>query len=182
MLATDTPAAKYQAIASLLPAVKHLSPEQRAVAVDALVQAAQVQPASLPRDLMMQSAEVRTLHSAGMQVGAHTVGHPILANLSDAEALHEIGASREILQALLGQPVSLFAYPNGRPRDDYTARDTGLAAKIGFDAAFSTAWGVAREGADRFQLPRFTPWDRSRMKFAMRLSLNLASRKAVDRV
>ena len=43
------------------------------------------------------------------------------------------------------------------PSNDDTVR------ALGFDAAVSTAWGAADARADRFQLPRFTPWDRARL-------------------
>jgi hypothetical protein len=44
---------------------------------------------------------------------------------------------------------------------------------LGFDAALSTAWGVATAATDRYQLPRFTPWDRSPVRFVLRLARNL---------
>ena len=46
-------------------------------------------------------------------------------------------------------------------------------------AAVSTSPGVARAGADPFQLPRFTPWDASELRFVMRLVNNMRSRPAV---
>jgi hypothetical protein len=48
-----------------------------------------------------------------------------------------------------------------------------LVRDLGFDAAVSTAWGAARSGGDPFQIPRFTPWDRTRLRFAARLARNL---------
>ena len=70
--------------------------------------------------------------------------------------------------------MSLFAYPNGRPGVDY-APDVhpGMVRELGFDAAVSTHWGAARAGADCYQLPRFTPWDRGRVRFGLRLARNL---------
>ena len=127
----------------------------------------------MPQDLMMSSQQVRSLHRAGMQIGAHTVLHPILARLDDQGALSEMRQSREMLEGLLDQPVRLFAYPNGRPDQDYSARTVELARSAGFDAAVSTAWGVATRRSDPFQLPRFTPWDRSRTRFGLRMLMNL---------
>ena len=127
----------------------------------------------LPQDLMMSSEQVRALHGGGMQIGAHTVQHPILGGLDDEAATQEIVRSRQTLEDLLGQRVGLFAYPNGRPGTDYSARTVELVRRAGFDAAVSTAWGVAHEGSDRFQLPRFTPWDRSRLRFGLRMLGNL---------
>jgi len=43
----------------------------------------------------------------------------------------------------------------------------------GYEAAVTTARGVVRAGADPYQLPRFTPWDRSEAVFTLRLLENL---------
>ena len=112
----------------------------------------------------------------GMAIGAHTVTHPILARLDPTNARHEIGASREHLEGLLGERVSLFAYPNGVPLHDYLPEHVEMVRQCGFSAAVSTSWGAASRRTDRFQLPRFTPWDRSRMRYGARMLLNLRRR------
>jgi peptidoglycan/xylan/chitin deacetylase (PgdA/CDA1 family) len=121
---------------------------------------------------MMRDDDVRSLRGSGMEIGAHTATHPILTRLSSADARREINESREYLTAILSEPVSLFAYPNGKPGQDYTAEHVHMVRDAGFGAAVSTAWGVASKDADLFQLPRFTPWDRGPGKFALRLLLN----------
>jgi len=47
-----------------------------------------------------------------------------------------------------------------------------MVRDAGFTAAVSTAWGVASRDSDSFQLPRFTPWDRQPVRFALRLLIN----------
>jgi hypothetical protein len=69
--------------------------------------------------------------------------------------------------------VRLFAYPNGKPNQDYAADHARIARELGFTAAVSTAWGAASAASDPFQLPSFTPWDRSRMRFMLRMAQNL---------
>ncbi|MGB5103829.1 MAG: polysaccharide deacetylase family protein, partial [Steroidobacteraceae bacterium] len=123
----------------------------------------------LPADLMMRSSQVRQLADAGMEVGAHTVSHPILRVLSDSEASAEIAGSRQVLEQITGRPVRAFAYPNGRRDFDYTMRDRDLVAKLGFQLAVSTNGGVATPTSDVFELPRFTPWDRSPERWLGRL-------------
>ena len=91
----------------------------------------------LPTDLMRTSDKVRALRRAGMQIGAHTVSHPILATPDRATAYSEIAISKHVLENLLGERVSLLA------------------------------------NTDVFQLPRFTPWDRTPLRFGMRLASNL---------
>jgi peptidoglycan/xylan/chitin deacetylase (PgdA/CDA1 family) len=108
-----------------------------------------------------------------MEIGAHTVMHPILAKLDDSVARDEISGSKQFLENLLDAPVRLFAYPNGKPQLDYSAASIRIVRRLGFDAAFTTAWGAARSDTDRFELPRFTPWDRDRLRFGLRLAANL---------
>jgi len=129
--------------------------------------------AALPARLMMTSAQVKALHEAGMDVGAHTVTHPILARISFDRARKEIVEGRTRLQQIIRAPVRVFAYPNGRPRRDYRREHARLAQELGFEAAVSTAWGVARPGGDLYQIPRFTPWDRPNWRFGLRLLRNL---------
>ena len=165
-----TPDARRQAIANLLNGIKHLAPAERLAAVDAVVAAAG--GATAP-SLMMNAAQVRRLGSLGMDVGAHTVSHPILTRLDPASAKQEIVRSKGHLEEILGQPVRLFAYPNGVPRQDYLAEHVQMVRDCGFAAAVSTAWGTATPSSDRFQLPRFTPWDRKRWRYGARMLWNL---------
>ncbi len=158
------------AIAKLIGAIKHKHPVERQALVQAVADTA---AATLPSDLMMSTEQVRALHGGGMQIGAHTVTHPILASLPLSEARQEIAESREVLQAILGERVGLFAYPNGRPDHDYTPDNVRQVRELGFDAAVSTTWGAARAGTDCFQLPRFSPWDRERKRFGLRMMRNL---------
>lgn len=161
------------ALGRLIERVKYLPPEPRQACVDTIATRAEVRP---PDDLMMSSEQVRGLRRAGMQIGAHTVSHPILAKLDAQKAADEIGRSRDALQTLLGEKVGLFAYPNGKPGTDYLPDvHPALVKELGFDAAVSTRWAAARRGDDVFQIPRFTPWDRDRLKFGLRLARNLMS-------
>lgn len=172
MVKLDSLEARRAAIPKILGALKYRPHAERQVLVQRVAEQAQVR---VPRDLMMTSGQVRALAEAGMQIGAHTVSHPILARLEESEARHEIARSKSDLESLLGQTVSLFAYPNGKPGSDYLPRDVGLVRELGFQAAVSTAYGAARPGDAVFQLPRFTPWDRRRWAFGVRMLRNLAS-------
>ena len=109
--------------------------------------------------LMMSRGQVRELADAGMEIGGHTRTHPILTSLSDAAARAEIADGRDELQALIGGPVRLFAYPNGKPGTDYTATHARMVRELGFTGAVTTAWGAARADTSPWELPRFTPWD-----------------------
>ena len=155
-----------------IDAAKYLAQPERDAWVEAIVRRCGV---PLPDDLMMSSAQVQALHAAGMEIGAHTVTHPILARLEPAQMAREIGDGRAALERIVGERIGLFAYPNGRPDVDYRADAVALVREMGFDAAVSTAWGFSDRASDLFQLRRFTPWDRSRLRFGARLFRNLAT-------
>ena len=161
---------KKATITALINQIKYRPVAERISITEQLAHLAQVQ---LPHDLMMTTHEVKAMRHAGMQIGAHTVSHPILARLTDEQARQEIGDSKIFLEQLLGERVGLFAYPNGKPGEDYTPQTVDVVRSLGFDAAISTQWGSTRAGTDVLQIPRFTPWDRTRFRFGGRLLGNL---------
>lgn len=168
--AIDTTDRRRAAIRALVDALKYRPADVRDEAARAVARIAGVPTRD---DLMMTREQVRALTAAGMAVGAHTLTHPILARLEDAEARREIADGRDALEAIVRQPVRLFAYPNGKPDIDYRARHAALAQSLGFAAAVSTAWGAARTGDSLHELPRFTPWDATPWRWGMRLARNL---------
>lgn len=171
-----TIAARRATVDRLVGAIKYLDRTRRVEAVQAVASAAR---ATLPDDLMMNREQVRRLRRAGMEIGGHTITHPILARVDAAEAEKEIAGGKAELESILGERVELFAYPNGKPVEDYTAEHVAMARRVGFRAAVTTSWGAGRRASDPFQLPRFTPWDRTPARFALRLLLN-ARRPGVE--
>jgi len=165
--------ARRRLITMLLSELKYRSLEERSQCSHEIAAAARIEA---PRDLMMTSAQVRGLAAAGMGVGAHTKYHPILARTDESTALLEISSGREMLESIVERPVTLFAYPNGKPGQDYTGVHVRMARELRFVAAFSTAPGAARMGSDFYQLPRFTPWDRTAVRWSARLVRNFAIR------
>lgn len=168
------------------------SAAQRRAAVDALVgvvkyQEPQVREESLqtlsglaghpllPDDLMMTSDQVRHMHRSGMEIGGHTMDHPILCTLTDAQARAQIDGGRQALQALIDAPVDVFAYPNGGPDRDYDQRHVDIVRDLGFRGAVTTAVGSAGPGDDLFQLPRYTPWEMGLVRWGARLVASRSS-------
>lgn len=164
---------RQHAIAALIGKLKYLPLHERREQIDVICN--HLQP-TLPDDLMMRSEQVKELHDAGMEIGGHTVNHPILARLDASSARREIAEGKEALEGIIGAPVRLFAYPNGKPSQDYLAEHVGIVKDLGFEAAVSTAWGASPSAPDLYQLPRFTPWDQGAHKFMLRMARNLLKR------
>jgi peptidoglycan/xylan/chitin deacetylase (PgdA/CDA1 family) len=85
-----------------------------------------------------------------IEVGAHTVTHPMLPRLDDEDARNEIASSKAWLEASLERRVSAFSYPYA----DYGAREVEIVRQAGFDIAFSGLAQVVAGGCDRLQIPR----------------------------
>lgn len=164
-----TAAARRAALATLLPVLKQRPPPARDEAVARLATQAGI---AAPDGLMMTREELRSLAGAGMEIGAHTVNHPVLSRIDDASAEREMAESRDALEGITGERIGLFAYPNGRPGTDYLPAHVRMVRRLGFDGAVSTQRGANATGAtDRYQVRRFTPWDRTPERFTARLLL-----------
>ena len=151
---------------AMISAIKYRPLGERSSIVERLVSMLR---STLPRNLMMNAQQIRHLHDEGMEIGCHTINHPILALLDDSQALAEIVGGKHVLEEIIDSPVSMFAYPNGKPGVDYGPRDVQLVKRSGFKAAVSTIVGVASRSSDMFQLPRFGPWDSNSKRLAVRL-------------
>lgn len=125
------------------------------------------------RGQLMSEPQMRQLADAGMEIGSHSMTHPILSRVGDDMAEHEIFGSRDAIADIVGRPPRFFAYPNGRPGIDYTHREMRMVREAGYVAAFSTGWGALSTAANWFELPRFTPWEDRPWRFQLQLAFNL---------
>lgn len=95
-----------------------------------------------------------------VQVGAHTVNHPVLSGLQVEMQRREVQWSKAYLEEILGGAVTTFSYPYGT-RGDYTKETIAIVREAGFGCACSNFPGVVLKDTDRFQLPRLLvrDWD-----------------------
>lgn len=80
---------------------------------------------------LMTAGELRDLHAAGFELGAHTVSHPDLSRLDREACRREMAESRQALERLTGAAVRTFAYPYCA----YGEAALEAAASVGFEAA-----------------------------------------------
>ena len=74
---------------------------------------------------LMGWSELASAAAAGVTVGAHTVTHPFLTALQDADLERELALCRATIEDRMGRPVESFAYPYGDA-----------------DGGFGPPWGV----------------------------------------
>lgn len=140
-LPCSTPAEKDRAWSTIYWALRS-GPEERLRAVTGrLAEAQGVDLLSFARELCMGWDELRDLAGDPLvEIGAHTVTHPMLAKHPEPVARAEMAESRGAIAAELGQEPRHFAYPVG----DLSAagpRDYALAAGLGFASAVTTRPG-----------------------------------------
>lgn len=105
-----------------------------------------------------------------IEIGAHTITHPVLSALSVDEQKNEIQASKAALERITGKPVAAFAYPYGK-RFHYSKATTSLVRECGFEYGCSNFWGVVTTRTKRFELPRIQALDWGPERFARELNL-----------
>jgi peptidoglycan/xylan/chitin deacetylase (PgdA/CDA1 family) len=90
---------------------------------------------------------VDALHEDGISFGSHTCTHPWLTRLSNEQIWHELVASKERLEAKLGQEIPLLAYPYGDSNSEIQ--------RMAMAAGYKAACGVDRGRSGRFNLWRY---------------------------
>lgn len=128
--------------------------------------------ASQPREShrALTADELTSLASGGLiEIGGHTVTHPVLSTLPASVQRDEIVRGKARLESILGKPIVSFSYPFGS-RDDYRTATVRIVKKAGFRCACSNFVGRAARRSDAYQLPRSIVRDWDGDAFARRLA------------
>jgi peptidoglycan/xylan/chitin deacetylase (PgdA/CDA1 family) len=157
------PSERQRIYRSLYGLLGPVSDAARQEALGALRAWAGVAAAVRPTHRALDRPEVGRLASSGLvEVGAHTVTHPVLASLQRHGQWEEVRGSKTLLEEMIGRPVTSFAYPYGsRLRSDYTDETVAIVREAGFDGACSYLAKPVRRGAKPFELSRANvgDWD-----------------------
>jgi peptidoglycan/xylan/chitin deacetylase (PgdA/CDA1 family) len=169
----DDPTPRHTIFRSLHQLLKYLEEEERRQALRDLAAWAGVDTSVRTTDRLLSDAETIQLAEGGLiEVGAHTMTHPVLSALPVTKQRQEIGQSKRDLEQLLGHRVTSFAYPHGL-NADYTQETVKLVRESGFDCACAAWPGTIRSDIDTHQLPRFIVRNKNGEAFAEELSMLL---------
>jgi peptidoglycan/xylan/chitin deacetylase (PgdA/CDA1 family) len=112
-----------------------------------------------PTHRTLSREELCRLDEGGLvEIGAHTVTHPVLSAHPPSVQREEILRSKKDLEQVLGHPVTSFAYPYGTV-DDYTGDTLAVLSEGGFTTACTTTAGLVSRADDRFRLRRIVVRD-----------------------
>ena len=101
----------------------------------------------------MSHAELWELSNSGLvEIGAHTMDHVNLTEVTDDEARIQIRDSKALLEEITGKPVKVFAYPFGK----FGYREEKMVAEFGMSTAFAADDVHGKHHKNRLRLPRVT--------------------------
>jgi peptidoglycan/xylan/chitin deacetylase (PgdA/CDA1 family) len=114
--------------------------------------------------------EVRRLGEFGVDIGSHTVNHPILTRCEPAEMISELRESKREIELQTGKPCRSIAYPNGGV-NDFNEEVVNQTREAGYELAFSVSETWASLGGSRFSVGRIAvPGHTSHNYFQFRAS------------
>lgn len=102
-------------------------------------------------DSMMTWEQLAQIKDQGIEIGGHTVTHPLLTYEDDVTVERELRSSKRLLEQQLGASVRAFAYPNG----DWDQRVRERVIEAGYACAFTTEARCCGQKDDKFAIPRF---------------------------
>ena len=106
-------------------------------------------------NLPVSADDCRKLAESRMiSIGAHTVSHPSLANLSKEEQETEIKTSIDSLSQILKKKITLFSYPFGGPGIDFNDDTIEICRKYGILKAASTENKLWDTSVNPYRIPR----------------------------
>jgi len=106
-----------------------------------------------PLDRMLTWDQVETMRQGGIEFGAHTFSHPLMALQSLEEARWEMETSLRDLQNRLGIDRPAFAFPGG----SYSPELVKMAISVGFRSVFQSRRNLrvnTIDTVDQFSLSR----------------------------
>jgi peptidoglycan/xylan/chitin deacetylase (PgdA/CDA1 family) len=101
---------------------------------------------------MLSWSQISEVAAAGMEIGAHSHGHPQLDQISRGQLREELSIPKDLLEERIGQPVPSVAYPFGYS----SAQVRQAVGAAGYRHACAVANAMARPGADQLAVPRLT--------------------------
>ena len=99
---------------------------------------------------MMTWKQVIEMSRNGVEIGAHTVSHPLLTYEDATTVERELRASKQTLEQKVGKNVRSFAYPNG----DCDERVRRCVEQAGYECAFTTRPGWYNQRQDCYSIRR----------------------------
>lgn len=141
--------------------LRRLAPVRRQQALEQIAEWAAADADWQCRNPILDSQQMMELARGDLiEIGAHTVTHPTLADLPLTEQRIEIMNSRQQLEHAVRRKIVHFAYPHGSHKD-FSPDTARLVEDSGFQSACAAEGGATFASSNLFSLPRLMvgDWD-----------------------
>ena len=120
-------------------------------------------------DEMRTSEELKRLSECDyIEIGAHTINHPRLANEEFKSQEYEIVNSKKQVEELTGKQVHSFSYPYGNV-NDFDKNSVAIVKKAGYNCALSNIQDKVDGKTSLFTIPRRLVRNWSAVEFEQQL-------------
>jgi peptidoglycan/xylan/chitin deacetylase (PgdA/CDA1 family) len=166
---SEIPSERHRMYRSLVQSMRNLPAQERSEVLSQLAEVAQIPFECRETHRGLKRNELVSLSQSDLiEIGAHTITHPVLSTLDRKQQEEEIGGSKTGLEEIINRPVTSFAYPYGLT-SDYNQASIDLVKHHGFQRACSNYPGNLNPKIDLFQLPRFIMRNYSGKEFQEKL-------------
>ena len=147
---------KDDAVLRIVLGIREKRQHEREEVIDALVKKCGIKnPESInSASYYLTAKQVKSLHTAGMEIGSHTLSHCNLKAASPQELDNEIVQSKKQLESIIGDQINSFSYPFGK-KTTYDETVIRCLQKAGYSHAVTTQFGKANKDTKIYELPRF---------------------------
>jgi peptidoglycan/xylan/chitin deacetylase (PgdA/CDA1 family) len=167
---TQTPTNRHRAYRELC-ALLHASPsQQREYLLEQIHEWSCLSSRGRPTHRMLSETQLKQLAQNDLiDIGAHTITHPLLSAETPEVQQREILGSKTTLESILQRRITSFSYPFGGRRD-YTVETVVAVKQSGLQYACSNFPAPITTGVDPFQFPRVLVRDLPAEEFRKRVT------------
>ena len=137
---------------AFLPIVKHNMKATWFITTDSIGKYAHWMGPPTRQTQMLTAEQILNMKNAGMEIGSHTCSHPDLTTLSYQQQLNEMSESKQILESIIDEKITSFAYPYGL----HNSYSVNAAIDTGFKQACTVCPGKFSSEKNSLLIRRIT--------------------------
>lgn len=118
----------------------------------------------------LSSGDIIEMRNNGIEIGGHTVTHPVLSLIDNSQQKAEIIECLKIIEGIIKIPVKIFAYPFGG-RDTFTNETIMILKDVGIESAATSYNGINDKKTDKYKMRRVIIIDEPLYIFKVRISV-----------
>jgi peptidoglycan/xylan/chitin deacetylase (PgdA/CDA1 family) len=153
---------RQDAVRVIIKKAKTMRDEEKDELIGRLSEQLEVEIDETQHRTMMTWEQLREMTRDGIEIGAHSVNHPIFSNVDEERLRHEVTQSKEMIEEHIGDDVVTFGSP-GRgiltpdQKANFESRLSGIVEEAGYRFSTQYRWGLTYEDQfSPYRVPRLS--------------------------